>query len=192
MRTLLLLGIAAAAAVAACGDPFGIPVAQLTNTLDTISLYAVTGTEVQTPSAYCLGSCGPTRAGAAELVRLDESTILDFAFDIDTLGRAVLKPTGAIRLGRNSGLRTSPLVFDSIRLAPTLGYQLDSAVTVVVGTRVIVQSRLVTCPWGGSSFYYAKLEVLAIDTGARRADLQLLLDPNCGYRGLVAGVVPRR
>jgi hypothetical protein len=40
-------------------------------------------------------------------------------------------------------------------------------------------------------FYYAKIEVLAIDTIARRIDLQVLVDQNCGYRGLETGIPPR-
>ena len=189
MRPFLLCSLAAATAIAACGDPFGPPDAGVENKVDTlVSLYAITGTPPATPSAYQL-FFGQVPTG--QVVRLDETTVLDFAFDIDTAGRAVLKPTGAIPLGRNSGLRVSPLAFDSIHIAPTSNYQLDSAVVVQVGDRVIVQSRFATCSWGGSAFYYAKLQVLAVDSAARRLDFRLLFNKNCGYRGLDLGV-PRR
>jgi hypothetical protein len=185
MRSLLLLSIAAAALAAACGDPFGLPAPIYSNAVDSlVSLYALTGTDVATPSAYRL-------EGSDNAVRVDQTTIFDFAFDIDTLGRAVLKPTGAIPIGVNSGVRTTNTAFDSIHIAPNRDYVLDSAIVVEVGTRVLVQSRLATCGWGGQAFYYAKLQVLAVDTIARRLDFQILTDQNCGYRGLDLGL-PRR
>jgi hypothetical protein len=43
----------------------------------------------------------------------------------------------------------------------------------------------------GLVFYYGKAHVLAIDTLARRIDLEMLVDQNCGYRGLEPGLPPR-
>jgi hypothetical protein len=40
-------------------------------------------------------------------------------------------------------------------------------------------------------FLYGKFEVLAIDTTARRVDLRVLVDQNCGYRGLEPGFPSR-
>jgi hypothetical protein len=185
MRSLLLPCVAGAAIVAACGDPFGgLPAPNFPNVVDTVSLYALTGTDISTPSAYRL-------EGFDHTVRVDQTTIFDFAFDIDTLHRAVLLPTGAIPLGVNSGVQKTTVAFDSIHVGPRGGYVLDSALVVDVGMRVLVQSRLTTCSWQGNAFYYAKLQVLAVDTIARRLDFQILVDQNCGYRGLDLGL-PRR
>jgi hypothetical protein len=186
MRLLPLLSVVvagAAATVAACGDPFGLTDPSLLNKVDSLqSVYALSGTPVTTPSAYRLYPQGA--------VRTDQEVDFDFAFDIDTAGRAVLLPTGALRLGRASGLQTSRLAFDSIRLAPDRGYQLDSAVVVDSGTVAIVHSAPTTCGVALSPVYhyYAKLQVLRVDSAARRLDFQILVDKNCGYRGLEPGL----
>src|SRR6266550_7000348 len=155
MRLLRLLGLVAtgaAAALAACGDPFGLLGASSINVVDSlVSLYALSGTPVTTPSAYRLAPPG--------VVRTDQEVTLDFAFDIDSVGRAVLLPTGALRLGRATGLQTSTVAFDSLRLAPDRGYQLDSAVVVDSGTVALVHSAPTTCGIGLTLayHYYAKL-----------------------------------
>jgi hypothetical protein len=51
----------------------------------------------------------------------------------------------------------------------------------------VAHSRASACSFGSIVFYYGKFEVLAIDTLARRIDLQALVDQNCGYRGLSPG-----
>src|SRR5205809_47540 len=192
MRLLRLFGLVAtgaAAALAACGDPFGLLGASSVNVVDSlVSLYALTGTPVATPSAYRIAPPG--------VVRTDQDVALvalDFAFDIDTAGRAVLLPTGALRLGRATGLQTTTVAFDSVRLAPDRGYQADSAVVVDSGTVALVHSAPTTCGVGLSPVYhyYAKLLVLRVDTAARRLDFQILADQNCGYRGLELGLPSR-
>ena len=124
MRPILVLGLAL---TAACGDPFALPRASFSNVVDTVSLYALSGTPVATPSGYHMQF--------REAVRIDQGGTFDFAIDLDTAYRPVLLPTGALRLGRSSGVQATPLPFDSIRIAPAGGFQLDSAVTVDVGGR---------------------------------------------------------
>ncbi len=186
LKLLCVVAAGAAAVVVACGEPLGLLAPSYTNVVDSlVSLYALSGTPVSTPSAYRLED------GAT--VRTDQSVVFDFAFDIDSAGRAVLLPTGALRLGRASGLQTSAVHFDSIRLAPDRGYQLDSAVVVDSGTVAIVHSRPTTCGFGLSAayVYYAKLEVLAVESAARRLRFRILVDRNCGYRGLEPGLPSR-
>ena len=187
MRSLTLLAVALALA-AACGDPLGLPQPSISNRIDTVSLYALSGTPVTQPSAYVI----PFRT----VVRTDQSIDgFDFGFDIDTAGRAVLLPTGALRLGRASGIQLTTTPFDSILVAPTGRYQLDSAVVVDSNSVAILHSRPLACSFGISVVYYAKLHVLAIDTtsgpNGRRIDFEILTDINCGYRGLEPGL-PRR
>jgi len=174
------------AALGACGDPFGLPQPFVTNVVDTVSLYALGGTPVALPSGY--------RLQFRQAVRVD-LVPFDFAFEIDSAGRALLLPTGPLDLGRSSGVQLSSQPFDSILIAPTRNYQLDSAVVVRDSSVAIVQSQLALCSWGGQAFYYAKLRVLAVDTtsgpGGRRLDFEILVDANCGYRGLEPGL-PRR
>ena len=189
-RTFPITLVAAALVVAlagACGDPFGLPRAVIPNRVDTLSLYALSGTPVASPSGY--------RMDFRQAVRIDQAPTFDFAFDIDTAGRAVLLPTGALHLGRLSGGQTSRTAFDSIRIAPDRNYQLDSALVVDVDTVAILHSRPTTCTYGLGAVYYAKLRVLALDTtsapNGRRIDFEILVDTNCGYRGLEPGLPSR-
>jgi len=187
MRTFSLLFVALALA-AACGDPLGLPPPAIVNRTDTVSLYALSGTPVTAPSAYVIGF--------RQVVRTDQSaTGFDFAFDIDTLGRPVLLPTGALGLPRASGFQRTLHAFDSVTVAPTGTYQSDSAMAVDSNAVMILHSRPLVCSFGITSIYYAKLHVLAIDTtsgpGGRRIDFEILTNINCGYRGLEPGL-PKR
>lgn len=174
------------ALVAACGEPLGLPRASIPNRVDTLSLYALSGTPVTAPSGL--------RLQDSRAVRTDQTAVFDFAFDIDTAGRALLLPTGALRLGRLSGGQIS-LAFDSIRIAPAQNYQLDSAIVVDSGTVAILHSRPTDCGFGLIVPVYAKIHVLAIDTtsgaNGRRIDFEILSNANCGYRGLEPGLPTR-
>src|SRR2546425_4950236 len=183
-----VLSLLVCAALAACGNPLGLLPAFITNQVDTVSLYALSGTAVSKPSGYSII--------ARRAVRTELGQPFDFAFDIDTSGRSVLLSTGALKLGRQSGLQISAQQFDSIKIAPTSNYNLDSAQVVNVNSVVILHSTTVTCSYGIPAFYYAKLHVLTIDTSStapngRRIDFEILNDINCGYRGLEPGL-PRQ
>jgi hypothetical protein len=52
----------------------------------------------------------------------------------------------------------------------------------------VLRSRPSQCIYGAIVYYYAKVQVLHIDTVARRIDLRVLADQNCGYRGLEPGI----
>jgi hypothetical protein len=173
----------ALAVLNACGDSLGQQ-ATFPNKVDTVTIYALTKTPVSTPSGYSMA--------LSQVVRTDGALPFDFAFDIDSTGQAVLLPTGAMHLGRGSGIQISPHAFDSIHVAPTSRYQLDSAVVVDTNIVAIVQSRPVTCNSGLVgliSQYYAKLRVLEIDIDTTRSlRMEILNDQNCGFRGLDIGL----
>jgi hypothetical protein len=125
-------------------------------------------------------------------VRVDQSALLDFAFDLDSAGRPALYPTGAIHLGRASGLGRTTAPFDSITVAPTGGYEFDSALVVGPDSVVLVRSRPTPCLVTGVTVsLYAKLRVLGVDEAARRLDFAILVDQNCGYLGLSPGLPTR-
>jgi hypothetical protein len=189
MRTLSLLFVALAIA-AACGDPLGVPPPGVPNRTDTVSLYALSGTPVTTPSGYLIFF--------RQVVRTDQTSLgLDFAFDIDSAGRPVLLPTGALGLPRASGILRTLHAFDSVTVAPTGDYQSDSAVVVDSNAVMILHSRPQGCSFSPQAVFvfYAKLHVLAIDTtsgpNGRRIDFEILNNVNCGYRGLEPGL-PKR
>ena len=181
-RSLVVLAAATAvaASVLACSNPAALPAPTFTNVVDTVSLYALRGTDIALPSAYTLDNAVP--------VRTDQTTALDFAFDFDSLGEPALFPTAAIHLGTQSGLQRSTTAFGAITLAPTGNYDFEKPIALDTGMIVLVRSRPTTCLFGVTVSLYAKLRVLGVDSTARRLDFEILVDQNCGYRGLAPGL----
>ena len=64
----------------------------------------------------------------------------------------------------------------------------DQPLAVSAGTVAIVRSRPTNCLFGVTVSLYAKLLVVAIDPTARRIDFRIMVDQNCGYRGLAPGL----
>jgi len=175
--------LAALAALAACGNSTGLPPAHVVNVVDTVSLYALDGTPLTAPSAYDVETL--------RTVRTDVTTAYDFIFNIDGAGRALLLPTGAVGLGKQSAILVQSTSFDAVTDAPTSGYADSTAVEIDSGTVAVIRSRPTQCSFGAIVFLYAKIEVLKIDRVARRLDFQILADLNCGYRELRPGIPSR-
>lgn len=185
MRTYSLL-FAVLVVAAGCGDSLGLPPPATPNRTDTVSLFALSGTPVWQPSVYIIGY--------RQVARSDLSAAgFDFAFDLDSSGRALLLPTGALGLPTGSGIQLTQHAFDSVTIAPSGGFNNDSATVVDSGSVAILHSRPLTCSFGITSIYYSKLHILRIDTTAaeRRIDFEILDNVNCGYHGLEPGL-PRR
>lgn len=163
-----------------CSNTTGLPAPLFTNTVDTVSLWALRGTDISLPSAYTLSP-------PAGQVRTDQTTAFDFAFDFDSIGEPALFPLGTLNLGQLSGLEHVTTAFDAITLAPTSPYVFDKPLALDTGMVVLVRSRPNTCSFGATVSLYAKLRVLAVDSTARRLDMEILVDQNCGYRGLQPG-----
>ena len=150
------------------------------NVVDTVTLYALDGTELQLPSAYNIST--------AAVVRTDQQSTFDFAFNIASGDSAVLLPTGALHLGIGSGIQTVTAAFDAITIVPSGAYVDSLPVHIDSGTVAVVHSRAISCLVTGSlSYVYAKLQVLAVDTVARSLRMQILSNKNCGYRSLEPG-----
>ncbi len=167
--------------VLACGDT-GLQPGLNVNTIDTVSLYALDGTALDLPSVF--------RIASPHVLRADQNSDFDFAFNLIAGDSAVLLPPGAVGLGIGSGILTvkANTPFDAITVVPG-GVYIDSLpVHVDSGTVAVVHSRAISCPVTASfSFLYAKLQVMKIDTVARRIDLIVLTNQNCGYRSLKPG-----
>ena len=167
-------------ATVACGDSTGLPDPTFPNEERTVTLYALTGTPVGTPSAYALHG--------NQRVRTDVSQDFDFAYSIEADGRPVLVPRAVLGIEPNAslqpGLQSSSLSFEGIREAPSNGYITDQAVPIAVGDRFVVRGRI-TCTLGVPK--YAKLEVVAIDL-TRTVTFRVLTNENCGYKGLQPGL----
>jgi hypothetical protein len=179
----LSLGLALIAALlAACDNTTGLLPPNSANVVDTISLFALDGTPVAAPSGY--------RLSDGAVVRTDQAGDIDFAFNITPAGQAKLLPTGALGLGKLSGIQEQRVPFDAITTAPN-GEYADTSVNIDSGSVVVVHSRPIGTCVVGIVFLYGKFEVLAIDTTARRVDLRVLVDQNCGYRSLEPGLPSR-
>lgn len=179
-----LLPVVAVLSVA-CDDPLALPPAAEPNLVDTLMLYALQGTAIAFPSGFDLP--------ANEAVRIDRAQAFDFAFDINDAGDSQIFPTGALGLGRDSGVRLSKDPFGEIREAPEEDYTIDSSLVVGAGSVFIVRSRptregIVPCPFFlGALPRYGKFRVLAVDPTQRSISLEALVNVNCGYRGLLVG-----
>jgi len=174
------LHIALLAAVA-CDDSSGLPDPTFPNEEHTVTLYALTGTPVGTPSAYAIHG--------NQRVRTDVSQDFDFAYSIEADGRSVLVPRAVLGIEPNAtvqpGFQSSSLTFEGIREAPSNGYITDQALPIAVGDRFVVRGRITTCAIQVPK--YAKLEVVAIDP-ARTVTFRILTNDNCGYKGLQPGL----
>ena len=185
-RSAALLALALSAATATCNNPFALPPATLPPMEMPVTLFAMTGTSLTEPSAYNLMK--------QIEVRTDRTSDLDFAFDIrvDSLGDtvAVLLPRGALGLFRDGGLQITKTPYDSILKAPTSGYNEGDPLAVGVGAVVLAASRSQPCNIGYIYPLYAKMVVTSLDKVARSITVQMLVDPNCGYKSLKSSNVP--
>jgi hypothetical protein len=172
---LLLLGLAA------CSDDNGLPDATLTNVERTETLFSLIGTPVATPSGYVLDG--------GRRVRTDQTDAFDFAYNVEPDGRRVFMPRAAFGIDTsntvNPGFQVRTETFDAITSAPSNGYVTDEPVPIAVGERYVVRSR-VTCTLGVPK--YAKLEILGFDDTLKTVNFRILIDDNCGFRGLEPGL----
>jgi hypothetical protein len=173
---LLVLALAAAA----CDEQFPLPPALFTNVIDSVTLYALDGTPVTSPSGFIVEQ----RA----MVRVDRASTLDFAVNIDQNGQALLYPSGALGFNSLSGIKAVSQSFDSLRVAPGDPYERFEAVPVNVGSVLVIQTAPVVCAFSAFLPLYAKVEVTAIDVAQRTFTLRVLANVNCGYRSLETGI----
>jgi hypothetical protein len=169
--------------VAACGDPLALTPATQPNRIDTVTIFALEGTPISSPSGYDVVFNVPART--------DRAAGFDFTFDIDSGGTSLIFPTGALGLGLESGIVFSDKEFTQIDIAPTEDYNVDSAMVVHQDTVFIVRSRpdVAGCPiFLGALPRYGKFEILNIDPQARSITMMSLVNVNCGYRGLELGL----
>lgn len=180
MKRYRSLLVAAGIAAAACSDT-QLELAQIDNIVDTVTLGALTGTSIATPSAYSIPD--------ARAVRTDQTASFDFAYNVDAGGRRVLLPLDALGLGAtmggNPGLLRSTETFSGLTNPPTNGYLTKDTIVVAVGDVIVARSRI-ACYLGVPE--YAKLEILSFDDAERSVSFQVLANVNCGYRSLKIGI----
>ena len=178
------LAVSGALLVVACDNPLALPAATDGSFIDTLTLSALRGTPITTPSGYNLLF--------RQLTRTDRGTEpFDFAFDIDSDNTPLIFTTGALGLGASSAIQMSNQAFADIRVAPFDNYDRDSALAVGRDSIFIVRSTPTTfgCViFIGALPRYGKFRVLAVDSIARQITLEALVNVNCGYRSLEPGL----
>src|SRR5450759_5929263 len=134
-RLTLLATISVAVGLNACGNPTSIQ-ASLPTTVDSLSLFALSGTPPTYPSALAILS--------RQIVRVDGFAAFDVAFDINAAGNAVISPVKLVVIApggsRPVGLLKVPGTFDTALEAPKSGYESDSSLVMALGDVVMVQS----------------------------------------------------
>jgi len=196
-RSTRVAVVALAMLAVACGD-ITRPKASTPNLALSYTVAAFTGGPVNVPTALSfLG--GATRA--------DSRFAFDVAFDLDPSGAVVVLPvrTVAGSLGdaiyqsqtglalKRVGLQQLTGTFDAVREAPSTGYDTLGTKTITPGAVLAVELLdFQNCYTGfGGSTLYAKLTVDSVNTATRRIYARTVVDPNCGYRGLVADSIPK-
>jgi hypothetical protein len=183
----LRVAVVALAVVAACGNPTK-PKATYPSTLNSYSLYAVTGAPANAPTALSfLG--GATRASS--------TFSFDVAFDITSAGAVAVYPVRLIGGGlagslKRVGMQALTGTFDSITEVPSSGYDTLSIQTVTPGKVLAVELLdLNACftSLGGQTLY-AKFVVDSVKPDARRIFARSVMDLNCGYRQVVPDSIP--
>ena len=195
-RPTRVVVVALAVLAVACGD-VNRPKASTPNLAIPYAVTAFTGAPVNMPTAISfLG--GSTRA--------DSRFAFDVAFDLDANGAVTVLPVrvvaGALGDAIVQGQTGFPLKrvgllkvtgpFEAVREAPSTGYDTLSVQTVTPGTVLAVQLLdFANCFTGfGGSELYAKLTVDSVNAASRRIYARTVVDPNCGYRGLVPDSIP--
>jgi hypothetical protein len=168
-------------AAAACSDDNGLPDPTFTNVERTDTLYSLIGTPVSTPSGYAVDG--------GKRVRTDQTDAFDFAYNIEPDGRHVFIPQAALGIDTSNsvkpGIQRRAESFDAIKVAPSNGYITDDVVPIAEGERYALRGR-VTCSIGVPK--YAKMEIVSFNDAAGIVTFRILIDDNCGFRGLEPGL----
>jgi hypothetical protein len=186
-RIALLAALFVVVALNACGNPTSIRASALTS-VDTLSVFALSGTPVTYPSGVSVI--------ARQAIRVDGSASFDVAFDIDAAGHGVIYP---VKLVVNSpggsrpvGLQKVSGTFDAVLQAPSTGFETDSSLVMAPGEVVVVQTVHNSvgdlCVFAISPNIYAKIALDSVNLASRTLYLRLGLDPNCGFRSFAAGI----
>ncbi len=171
----------------ACGDVTNLKASAPTS-VDTLSVFALSGTPPSYPSGISIL--------ARQAVRVDGFASFDVALDIDDAGNAVIYPVKLVVASpggsRPVGLQKVAGTFETIAEAPKTGFEADSALVMLPGEVVVIQSAHNSsgdlCQFALNPNLYAKFAVDSVHLAPRTLYLRLGLDPNCGFRSFATGI----
>jgi len=187
LRLALLATMSVVVGLNACGNPTSLK-ASLITSVDSLQVFALSGTPPSYPSGVSILARQP--------VRVDGNAGFDVAFDIDQSGNAIVYPVKLVVSvpggSRPVGMQKLAAGFDQVAAAPKTGYESDSALTIVPGETVVIQSQHNfsgdLCQFALNPNIFAKFAVDSVDLASRTLFLRLGLDPNCGFRSFAAGI----
>ena len=179
-----VVAVAAAAFVAACGDPTSLKASLATQT-DTLVSYALTGTPPGYPAAL--------NTVFRSVVRIDANFNFDVAFDLDTAGNVRLIPVnmmgGIATSNRRVGIQKSDQLFEGLTRAPASGYTYDTVTVVKPGDAVSVQvTASDQCAFSISNLLYSRIGIDSVNSATRTIYFRTTHDPNCGFRSFLPGL----
>ena len=171
----------------ACGNVTNLK-ASVPTFVDTLSVWALSGTPPSYPSAISIA--------ARQVVRVDGFAAFDVALDIDGNGNAVIYPVKLVVAtpggSRAVGMLKVPGTFETVVEAPKTGFETDSALVMTPGEVVVVQSPHNQsgdiCQFAISPDLYAKIAVDSVNLASRTLFLRMGFDPNCGFRSFATGI----
>ncbi|MFL5499712.1 MAG: hypothetical protein ACJ79Q_00615 [Gemmatimonadaceae bacterium] len=186
-RLVLLATMSVVVGLAACGDPTNVT-ANVPTSVDTLSVFALSGSPPSYPSGIAIVSRQP--------VKVDGFANFDIAFDIAPNGDAIIYPVKLVVSSpggsRPVGLQKVAGTFDQVSTAPKDGYQTDTAVVLAPGETATIKSPHNTvgdiCQFAIDANIFAKVAVDSVNLATRRMYLRLGLDPNCGFRSFAEGI----
>jgi hypothetical protein len=186
-RLALLAAMSVVVGLSACGDPTNVQ-ANLTTSVDSLFVYALSGTPPTYPSGLSLVARQP--------VRVDGFASFDVALDIDAAGKPIIYPVKLVVASpggsRPVGMTKVQGTFEQVVEAPKSGFEADSALSMAPGEVVVVQSAHNAsgdlCQFSINPNIYAKIVVDSVNLASRTLFLRLGVDPNCGFRSFAAGI----
>lgn len=187
VRTLLSFGFLAVG-VAACGGNDGVTgIATIVNTERTNSVFALSGTSPSLPAGYYF----ITESLVRPQLLTNGNVNFEIAFDLSPDGSVALIPARliapeAIRGTPAVGIQKSTVAYGEVVRAPDRNYVIDSTFTGQAGETFILQLYSSGCTFGYP--FYAKVAIDSIIPSERRIVFRSMVNRNCGFRGLVAGL----
>jgi len=186
-RFAVVAAISAVAVLNACGDPTSIQ-ASLPTSVDSLSVFALSGTPAAYPSGISIVGRQP--------VRVDGFANFDVAFDINADGNAVIYPVRLV-VASPGGSRPVMLqkvtgAFESVTAAPKTGFDGDTALVMLPGEVVLAQAAHNgtgdLCQFALNPNIFAKFAVDSVSLASRLIYLKMGVDPNCGFRSFATGI----
>ena len=186
-RLALLATMCVVTVLNACGNVASLK-ATIPTSVDTLSLWALSGTPPSYPSGISIA--------ARQITRVDGFATFDIALDINANGNAVVYPVKLVVASpggsRPVGIQKVSGVFEQVLAAPQSGFETDSALVMAAGDVIAVESPHNSsgdiCQFAISPNLYAKISVDSVNLATRIIYLRMGFDPNCGFRSFATGI----